>query len=185
MSKNQNLLLSKELREEVAVKLLAYLNIAREHYKRPDLEMPEIRWDVKNTDGGRANHVGNYVRFNLILCVENKEHFLNTTVPHELAHCIAGTLFYDKILKDTGKSMRPHGKEWKEVMGVLQTPAAVKHNYDCTSIQRPKRRSRGSKLRGAEADLLLHRLTVAAKRLPKRHLALFIQGLVAIQKGLE
>lgn len=183
MAKNQNLLLSKELRSEVEKKILEGLNIARAHYKRPDLEMPEIRWDVKNTDGGRANHVGNYVRFNLILCVENKEHFLNTTVPHELAHCIAGTLFYAKVLKDTGKSMRPHGKEWKEVMGVLQTPPAVKHTYDCTSIQRPKRRARGSKLRGAEADLLLHRLTVAAKRMSPRYLAALIDNLTTLQEN--
>jgi len=182
---NPNLLLSKELRTKVEKKLLACLEIARAHYKRPDLVMPEIRWDVKNTDGGRANHVGNYVRFNLILCVENEEKFLDTTVPHELAHCIAGTLFYAKILAETGKKMRPHGKEWKEVMSVLQTPPAVCHTYDVTSIQKPKRRKRGSKLRGAEADLLVHRLTIAAKRMPKRHLARFIENILAIQEELE
>ena len=185
MATNPNLLLSKELRTKVEKKLLACLEIARAHYKRPDLAMPEIRWDVKNTDGGRANHAQNYVRFNLILCVENETKFLETTVPHELAHCIAGTLFYDAVLKETGKKMRPHGKQWKEVMSVLSTPASVTHSYDCTSIQKPKRRKRGSKLRGAEADLLVHRLTIAAKRMPKRHLARFIENLLTIQKELE
>lgn len=182
---NPNLLLSKELRTKVEKKLLEALNVAREHYKRPDLTMPDIRWDVKNTDGGRASHHGNYVRFNLILCVENEEKFLNTTVPHELAHCIAGTLYYDKILKETGKKMRPHGKQWKEVMDVLNTPPKVTHSYDCGSIQKPKRRPRGSKLRGAEADLLVHRLTIAAKRMPKRHLARFIENILEIQENLE
>jgi SprT protein len=185
MAANPNLLLSKDLRTKVEKKLLECLNVAREHYKRPDLEMPEIRYDVKNTDGGRANHAGNYVRFNLILCVENEKKFLDTTVPHELAHCIAGTLYWAKVLNDTGKKMRPHGKEWKEVMSVLQTPPTVCHSYDTTSIQKPKRRKRGSKLRGAEADLLVHRLTIAAKRMSKRHLERFIQNILAIHDELE
>ncbi len=185
MATNPKLLLSKELRTKVERKLLDCLKVARAHYKRDDIPMPEIRWDVKNTDGGRANHAGNYVRYNLILCVENEAKFLETTVPHELAHTIAGFLFYDKVLKDTGKKMRPHGKEWKEVMSVLQTPAAVCHTYDVTSIQKPKRRKRGSKLRGAEADLLLHRLTVAGKRLPKRLLGRLIENLETILEDLE
>ena len=185
MPTNPKLLLSKELRTKVEKKLLECLKVARAHYKRDDIPMPEIRWDVKNTDGGRANHAGNYVRYNLILCVENEEKFLDTTVPHELAHTIAGFLFYDKVLRETGKKMRPHGKEWKEVMGVLSTPPKVTHSYDCTSIQKPKRRPRGSKLRGAEADLLLHRLTVAGKRLPKRLLSRLIQNLEDIREDLE
>jgi SprT protein len=185
MATNPNLLLSKALRTKVEKKLMACLEVARAHYNRPDLTMPEIRWDVKNTDGGRASHHGNYVRFNLVLCVENEEKFLNTTVPHELAHCIAGTLYWDSVLKETGKRMRPHGKQWKEVMEVLKVPAKVTHSYDVTSIERPKRRPRGSKLRGAEADLLLHRLTVAAKRMPKRHLARFIEALQDYQEDLK
>lgn len=180
---NKNLLLSKELQTKVEKKLLEAAAIAKEHYKM-DFELPEIRWDVKNTDGGRANYSQWLVRFNLILCVENEEKFLSTTVPHELAHLITYRVFFKKLQAE-GKKLRPHGTQWKEVMGVLNTPAKTCHSYDCTSIQKPKRRARGSKLRGAEADLLLHRLLIAAKRFPKRHLAMFIKELDAFQESLS
>lgn len=177
------ILLSKELKTKVEKALLNACKIAEEHYKQP-FELPEIRWDVKNTDGGRANYAQWLVRFNLILCCENEEKFLATTVPHEMAHLITYRVFFEKLATE-GKKLKPHGKEWKEVMGVLSVPAKTTHTYQTTSIQRPKRRPRGSKLLGAEADLLLHRLTVAAKRMPKRHLSQFIENLISIQENLE
>lgn len=177
------LLLTKELQTKVEKALLAACKTAEAKYGQP-FELPEVRWDIKNTDGGRANYGQWLVRLNLILCVENEEKFLATTVPHEMAHLIAYRVFHAK-LTSLGKKLRPHGKEWKEVMGVLSVPAKATHSYVCTSIHRPKRRPRGSKLRGAEADLLVHRLTVAAKRMPKRHLAHFIENLLAIQEELE
>ena len=180
---NPNLLLSKALQTKTEKALLEACKKAEKHYKQP-FALPEIRWDVKNTDGGRAAYKDWLVRFNLILCVENEEKFLKTTVPHEMAHLIAYQV-YHKALADAGKKLRPHGKEWKEAMSVVETPPAVKHTYDCTSIQRPKRRPRGSILRGAEADLLVHRLTIAAKRMPKRHLERFIQNLLKLQKDAE
>lgn len=178
-----NLLLTKELQTKVENALLEACKTAEAKYGQP-FELPEIRWDIKNTDGGRAHYTGWVVRFNLILCVENEQKFLETTVPHEMAHLIAFRVFHAKLAAE-GKKLRPHGKEWKEVMAVLSVPAKVCHNYICTSIQRPKRRARGSKLRGAEADLLVHRLTIAAKRMPKRHLAKFIENILAIQEELE
>lgn len=183
MSANPNVLLSKELCTKIEKKLLECAKIAEAHYKM-EFELPEIRWDVKNTDGGRANYSQWLVRFNLILCVENEEKFLNSTVPHELGHLIAFRVFHAKLVAE-GKKLRPHGVQWKEVMGILSTPAKTTHSYDCTSIQRPKRRARGSKLRGAEADLLLHRLTIAAKRMPQRHLENFIEALQFIQEDMK
>jgi predicted SprT family Zn-dependent metalloprotease len=179
---NPKLLLTKELQTKVEKALLAACATAEAKYGMK-FELPEIRWDIKNTDGGRANYANWLVRLNLILCVENEEKFLATTVPHEMAHLINYRVNYATLLA-AGKKLRPHGKEWKEVMAVLSVPAKTTHSYQCTSIQKPKRRKRGSKLRGAEADLLVHRLTVAAKRMPKRHLAQFIENLLAHQEEL-
>ncbi len=183
MPTNPNLLLTKERRAKVEAKIRECLAIASKHYKQK-FEMPVVRYDIKNTDGGTATFQQWLIRLNLILMVENEEKFLATTVPHEVAHLIARRVYHAKLAAE-GKKMRPHGKEWKEVMELFKVPAKVTHNYDCTSIQRPLRRKRGSKLRGAEADLLLHRLTIAAKRFPKRHLAIFINNLIAYQEDLE
>lgn len=183
MSQNPNLLLSEDRRKKVEAKTKECLVIAKAKYKQA-FEMPEIRYDIKNTDGGTATFRKWLIRLNLILMVENEEHFLATTVPHEVAHLVARRVYHDKLAAE-GKKMRPHGAEWKEVMVLFEIPAKVTHSYDCTSIQRPKRRPRGSKLRGAEADILLHRLMIAAKRFPKRHLAVFINNLVAYQEDIE
>lgn len=180
---NPNLLLSKELRTKTEKALLEACKKAEAKYGQP-FELPEIRWDIKNTDGGRAQYAAWLVQFNLILCVENEKKFLETTVPHEMAHLIAYRVHYKRLVAE-GKKLKPHGKEWKEAMEVVETPPAVKHTYDCTSIQRPHRRPCGSKLRGAEADLLVHRLTIAAKRLPKRHLARFIENVLHLQEDSE
>lgn len=176
-------LLTPELRKKIEVKIRECLEIAEKRYEQK-FEMPEVRYDIKNTDGGTATFQQWLIRLNLILCFENESHFIATTVPHEVAHLVARRVYHAKIAA-TGKKMRPHGPEWKEVMELFKLPAKVTHSYDVTSIARKPRRKRGSKLRGAEADLLLHRLTVAAKRMPKRHLAKFIDALLVHQEELE
>lgn len=175
-------LLTPELRKKIEVKIQECLTIAEARYEQK-FEMPEVRYDIKNTDGGTATFQQWLIRLNLILCFENEAHFIATTVPHEVAHLIARRVYHAKIAA-TGKKMRPHGPEWKEVMDLFKVPAKVTHSYDCTSIAKKPRRKRGSKLRGAEADLLVHRLTIAAKRMPKRHLEQFIRNVLAIQEDL-
>lgn len=171
-------LLNPELRAKVEAKVKECLAKAEAKYGRK-FEMPEIRYDVKNTDGGLAYHQLWLIRLNLILCFENEKHFIDTTVPHEVAHLIARAVYNDKVLAETGKKMRPHGKEWKEVMGLFELAPKVTHSYDVTSIARKPRRKRGSKLRGQEADVLVHRLLTAAKRLPNRYLEKFMDQLQA------
>lgn len=175
-------LLTPELRKKIEAKITECLAIAEAKYKQK-FEMPEVRYDIKNTDGGTATFQQWLIRLNLILCYENEPHFIATTVPHEVAHLVARRVYHDAIAA-TGKKMRPHGKEWREVMELFELPAKVTHSYDCTSIAKKPRRPRGSKLRGAEADLLVHRLTIAARRMPKRHLAKFIQNILSLQEEL-
>lgn len=80
-------LLSPDLRKAVEIKVRECLDIAEREYKRK-FEMPEIRYDIKNTDGGRALIHAWVIRLNLILLVENQDKFLATAVPHEVAHLI-------------------------------------------------------------------------------------------------
>lgn len=129
---NARLLLSDELVTKVDVAAEAAYVKAEAHYNRT-FKRPIIRFDIKNTNGGEAWIKKNLIRLNLILLVENEEHFLAQTVPHEVAHLVAHFVYDAKPMN--GKKVRPHGKEWQEVMGVLGIPPNAKHKYDCTSIQ--------------------------------------------------
>ena len=135
---NKDVLLSKELRAKVEAKTLECFKIASKKHK-VKFEMPEIRYNVKSTTAGLAYHQKWLIRYNLILMVENEEHFLKHTVPHEVAHLINRKV--NKV-PEGKKRLMPHGKEWKEVMALLGVPADVTHNYDVTSIDRAPRAKR-------------------------------------------
>jgi SprT protein len=132
------ILLSPELRAKVEAKTKECFKIAEKKHK-VKFEMPEIRYNVKSTTAGLAYHQKWLIRYNLILMVENEEHFLNQTVPHEVAHLINRKV--NKV-PEGKKRLPPHGKGWKEVMELLGVPAHVTHSYDCTSIDRAPRAKR-------------------------------------------
>jgi predicted SprT family Zn-dependent metalloprotease len=131
-------LLTPELREKVENKVAECFKIAAEHYGQ-DFEMPEIRYNIKSWTGGLAYHQRWLVRFNLILLVENEQHYLDNVVPHEIAHLINRTVNKPAPGK---KRLMPHGKEWKDVMKLLGVQASVTHTYDCSSIERTSRKKR-------------------------------------------
>lgn len=108
------------------------------HYGRT-FARPEVRYNIRNTNGGEAWIGKNLIRLNLTLLVENQEEFLARTVPHEVAHLVAHFVYDAK--PHNGKKVRPHGSEWREVMGVLGLAPSVKHNYDVSSldiVKKPK-----------------------------------------------
>lgn len=139
--KADKLLLSDDLRKKVNIKTKELLKIAEKHYKRK-FEMPDIRYDIKNWDGGRAYINKNLIRYNLILLVENEEHFIANTVPHEVAHIINRQVNKPDVGK---KRLMPHGKEWKDIMHeVFKVTPSVKHEYDCSSIEKNAKNRRGA-----------------------------------------
>lgn len=130
---------------------------AERHYKQ-DIRRPEVRFDIRNTNGGEAWIKANRIRYNLTFLVENEKEFLATTVPHEVAHIVAHAVYDRKPMN--GKKVRPHGKEWKEVMGVLGVEPRVKHSYDITSLglhAKPKRK-RTMKTTKAKIEALLKQI---------------------------
>ena len=127
-------LLSEDLRKKVEDKMRECYAIAAKHYKL-SFEFPEVRYDITSWTGGLAYFKRNLIRFNLILLVENEEEYIATTVPHEVAHLIAYKV-WENDKTPNKKRMMPHGKIWKDVMAVLNTPPRVTHNYDVSSIQR-------------------------------------------------
>lgn len=124
--------MSKLLSEEVMV--LVYQKVAEcikklnAHYK-VEFELPDIRFDLHNEIGGLAYPDLQILRFNLILLLENREHYLANVVPHEVAHLFVPFVFGDVWPRPSG-----HGSHWHEVMGVLGVPANMYHTYDTSSL---------------------------------------------------
>lgn len=145
MMKDHIQLLTPELKNKVEKKMRECFAKAEKHYGIK-IEFPEVRYNIKSWTGGLAYRNRNLVRFNLILLVENEKQFLDTTVPHETAHMIVNECFRAGKFKlaEGKKRQMPHGKEWKEVMGLLKVEPRVKHSYDCSSIEKIARAKRSA-----------------------------------------
>ena len=102
-------------------RLTDLLAIAERHWKR-SFTMPLVSYDLRGRSAGQALQVKNLVRFNRTLLLENQESFLFQTVGHELAHILCWQVY--------GHRVRPHGKEWRQVMAVLGLPPNRCHTYD-------------------------------------------------------
>lgn len=62
----------------------------------------------KGRAAGTAHLQKNELRFNAFMYQQNPIEFINTVVPHEVAHIIVFQIY--------GNTVKPHGKEWKAVM---------------------------------------------------------------------
>lgn len=114
------LLISAELRERTEQKVKALLHLASQNWGKK-FKMPEIRYDLQGKTAGLAYEKRWLLRFNLVLFVENQEKFFNETIPHEVAHLVAGKLNAPKQM---------HGKEWAEVMRFFGVEPNCYHDYD-------------------------------------------------------
>ena len=57
---------------------------------------------------GTAHLQKNELRFNVYMYQQNPSEFIDTVVPHEVAHLIVYQIY--------GNTVKPHGKEWQAVM---------------------------------------------------------------------
>ena len=72
------------------------------------------------------------IRYNPFIFSKYFEDNFKTTIPHEVAHYISDLIY-------GLRNIRPHGKEWKEIMQAFGADAAVTAAYDLTGIpQRSK-----------------------------------------------
>ena len=67
------------------------------------------------------------IRYNPYIFSKYFDDNFKTTIPHEVAHYISD-LIYDL------RNIRPHGKEWKEIMQAFGADATVTAAYDLTGI---------------------------------------------------
>ena len=71
------------------------------------------------------------IRYNPYIFSKYFDDNLNTTVPHEVAHYVSDILYGLKNIK-------PHGREWKEIMCAFGADASVTADYDLTGIPQKK-----------------------------------------------
>jgi SprT protein len=124
---NQAPLLGLLQRTEACTRKL--LNRAERHFERP---MPQaiIRFDLRGRSAGMVRFAAGCtpeIRYNPQLLAENEEQFLARTVPHEVAHLVVRELF--------GAAVRPHGGEWKAVMGFFGADPSRCHDFDVSRSQ--------------------------------------------------
>jgi len=70
------------------------------------------------------------IRYNELIFSKYFEENVRDTVPHEVAHYIAGMQYSKKVV-------RPHGLEWRSIMAQFGADASRTARYDLTGI--PKR----------------------------------------------
>jgi len=116
---------------QVTDRTLALLKRA-EHHFRHAMPTIEIRFDLRGMSAGMVRFQDGkrpVVRYNMQLFSENHETFTARTVPHEVAHIVARTVF--------GAGIRPHGEEWRAVMAFFGSEAVRCHEFDISrSISR-------------------------------------------------
>jgi SprT protein len=90
--------------------------------------MPMISLRLRGGVAGRAYITKWLVKYNPEIYINNKQAFIDRTVPHELAHLINRTLH--------GNLVKTHGKEWRSIMRQLGVKDITRcHSYNLDGIK--------------------------------------------------
>lgn len=96
--------------------------------------IPVVSLELSGVCAGYAYYKDWMVKYNPQLYINNKETFLNRTVPHEVAHLVARSLY---------GMIKSHGREWKMVMRDLGvTDVARCHSYDISVVKHKRKVAR-------------------------------------------
>ncbi len=129
-SNEYNLYKFHTLYPETKVVLEKYLEIASKHFNRV-FAFPNVAFNVTGKTAGYAIFSKWLIRLNTDLFKQNREDFLNSTCPHELAHLITREIYGTRA-----DSVNPHGPEWKSVMRVFGLEPKRCHSYDVSLTKR-------------------------------------------------
>lgn len=141
-----------EIQQRVNARLHECIAIANTKYSHLNLQFPNIDYKLRGTNAGVAQVSKWLLSFNSVLLMENLDHFIKQTVPHELAHLIAGKINPNEaravVLDNQAafgfyrKKPQHHGPTWQSVMHLFGLPATRCHQYDVKTVKRTKSTSR-------------------------------------------
>ncbi|MEJ2692362.1 MAG: SprT-like domain-containing protein [Candidatus Thiodiazotropha sp.] len=106
------------------------INQASERFDLP-IPQPEVRFDLRGRAAGMAlspSRGRGIIRYNRAMLAENGLAFIRQTVPHEVAHLVAGIVH--------GRQIKPHGAEWRSIMALFGADAVRCHSFPVPSHQR-------------------------------------------------
>ncbi len=119
---------------EVVAATNAYIDLAN---RELGCELPSIavHFDLSGRTAGmfRSEHRRCWIRYNPWIFSKYYRENLSSTVPHEVAHYVVHTLFGHRRVK-------PHGKQWRQVMALFEADAGVTFDLDLSGI--PQRAQR-------------------------------------------
>jgi SprT protein len=131
-------LVTKKLRNRVDAKIKWCIETARKHYNNNNIVCSGVKWDVNNSCGGCYKPGTAEIHLNPVLFNENVEDYLNSTIPHEVAHLVHHFV-QCKISQICRRRRDVHGPGWKAIMRVfgIHEPARC-HSYDVTVLRKTK-----------------------------------------------
>lgn len=128
--------LSAEQQQIVIDKTVTYIKKATDLFNISEKSV-EIRFDLKGRSAGMYRTRSNKglvfsrqyreIRYNPYIFSKYFDDNFATTIPHEVAHYVTDIIYGLKNIK-------PHGREWKEVMEAFGADASVTANYDLAGL---------------------------------------------------
>ena len=120
--------LSHAQENEVVETSSRYLDLAADAFRR-NIEMIPIHFDLTGRCAGMFKMKGGQrmIRYNPYIFARYYQDSLENTVPHEVAHYVVEQVY--------GRTnIRPHGRQWKNVMALFGCSPKVTGHYDLTGI---------------------------------------------------
>jgi len=121
-------------REQVIERTNSFIRKA-EHLFEVAVPAIAVRFDLRGRAAGmfRVRHGATEIRYNPWLFNRYFEENMDNTVPHEVAHYVVHRLF-------SRRRVRPHGKEWRDVMVAFGVAPRTTCSFDLQGI--PRRHTR-------------------------------------------
>jgi SprT protein len=129
--------LSVEMQQQVIDRTRVYIELAQDLLNIKQRPV-EISFNLKGRCAGMYRvyrHVFSQrreIRYNAYIFSKYYDDNFKTTIPHEVAHYVSDLIYGLKNIK-------PHGREWKEIMQLFGANAAVTADYDLSGIPLRKR----------------------------------------------
>lgn len=99
------------------------------------LPQPSVKFDLRGQSAGQVRFDARgrgLIRYNAALLRRHGDDFLRRTVPHEVAHYVA--------YLHHGRTIRPHGPEWRQMVAALGGQPVRCHDYDVDGLRQRKTR---------------------------------------------
>ena len=119
------IMLNDQLKSELLAAVEKCYCTAEQHLSR-HFPRPEVLFNQRGKIAGCALLQKNTLKFHPQIYEQNREHFLENVVPHEITHLLVWQLF--------GKTA-PHGRQWQHIMlSVFNLPPTRTHQYNVDDI---------------------------------------------------